>query len=257
MRTPFRRKALAAVTAATAMLGFAAAITTATPQSATGATATYKLTYITLPNGARVPVRWNGCQTAVTWKANLASVPSAQRSTVLAETRTAVSRISTYTGIKFSYKGSTTEVPRPGSMPKQTAELVIAYTSPSKTSYGLSGSVMGVGGYQSYWTSRTVNGRTTYVTAAVRGFVVIDTPQMLAQTRSGFGTGARRTNLVLHELGHVFGLAHVTTSSQQMYPVISSASPSGMASGDRLGLSKIGRGAGCINTSSMPLKDLS
>lgn len=251
------RKSVAALTSAMALVAFVAAIATVAPQPATGATATYKLTYLTLPNGSRVPVRWNGCQTAVTWKVNLAAVPSAQRSTVLSETKTAVARISTYTGIRFSYKGSTTEVPQTGSMPRQTAELVIAYTTPSRTNFSLAGSVMGEGGYQAYWTSRTLNGRTTYAAAAVRGFVVVDTPQMLAQTRGGFGAGARRTNLMLHELGHVFGLAHVSTTTQQMYPVLSSASPNGMASGDRLGLSKVGRAAGCINTSTMPLKDLS
>ena len=176
---------------------------------------------------------------------------------VLAETKTAVSRISTYTGIKFSYKGSTTEVPRPGSMPKQTAELVIAYTSPSKTSYGLSGSVMGVGGYQSYWTSRTVNGRTTYVTAAVRGFVVIDTPQMMKQLTGGTGTGYHRSNLLAHELGHAMGLQHVDDTRQQMYPVLRSTSPQLFYSGDRYGLTKVGKSAGCINTTYMPLKDLS
>ncbi len=257
MRPRLPRKPLAAIGAVLAPLGLAATVTVATPQVATGATATYKLNYLTLPNGTRVPVRWNGCQAAVTWKVNLAAVPTAQRATVLSETRTVVSRISSYTGITFSYKGSTTEVPQVGSMVKQSAELVIAFTSPSRTNYALAGSVMGVGGYQSYWASRTANGKTTYTVAAVRGFVVIDTPQMLAQTRGGFGTGARRSNLLLHEVGHAFGLAHVSTPTQQMYPVLSSASPNGMASGDRLGLSKVGKGAGCINTSSMPLKDLS
>ncbi len=257
MRTLLPRKAFAPTVAATAMLGFAAAVTAATPQAAAGATATYKFTYLTLPNGSKVPLRWNGCQTAVTWKVNLAAVPTAQRSTVLAETKTAVGRIATYTGMTFSYKGSTTEVPQVGSMPKQTAELVIAYTSPSKTTYGLSGSVLGEGGLYAAWVSRTANGSTTYTTAALRGFVVIDTPQMLTQTKAGFGTGLRRTNLLLHELGHAFGLAHVTTNTQQMYPLISSASPSGMATGDRGGLYRLGKPAGCINTASMPLADLS
>ena len=251
------RKPLAALAAVVAPLGLAAAVTAATPQAATGATATYKFNYLTLPNGVKVPLRWNGCQAAVTWKANLAAVPTAQRATVLAETRTAVSRIASYTGMTFSYKGSTTEVPQVGSMAKQTAELVIAYTTPSKTNYGLSGSVLGEGGLYAAWVSRTVSGKTTYTTAALRGFVVIDTPQMLAQTKPGFGTGARRTNLLLHELGHAFGLAHVTTGTQQMYPMISSASPNGMASGDRGGLYRLGKPAGCINTAAMPLRDLS
>ena len=256
MRIPLPRKALAAVTAATAMLGFVAAITTATPQAAAGATATYKFTYITLPNGSKVALRWNGCQTAVTWKVNLAAVPTDQRSTVLSETKTAVGRIATHTGMTFSYKGSTTEVPQVGSMPSQTAELVIAYTSPTKTNYNLAGSVLGQGGLYAAWVSRTSNGTTTYTTAALRGFVVLDTPQMLSQTKPGFGTGLRRTNVVLHELGHAFGLAHVDTNTQQMYPVISSISPSGMATGDRGGLYRLGKAAGCINTASMPLKDL-
>jgi hypothetical protein len=251
------RKPLAVLAAILAPLGIAAAVTAATPQAATGATATYKFMYTTLPNGVKVPLRWNGCQAAVTWKANLAAVPTAQRATVLAETKTAVSRIAAYTGMTFSYKGSTTEVPQVGSMPKQTAELVIAYTSPTRTTYNLSGSVLGEGGLYAAWVSRTVSGRTTYTTAALRGFVVIDTPQMLSQTRSGFGTGLRRTNLMLHELGHAFGLAHVSTTTQQMYPMLSSASPSGMASGDRTGLYRLGKPAGCINTTSMPLKDLS
>ncbi|KQU67590.1 matrixin family metalloprotease [Phycicoccus sp. Root101] len=257
MRIPLPRKALAAITAATAMLAFATAVTTATPQSAEGATATYKFTYLTLPNGTKVPLRWNGCQAAVTWKANLAAVPTAQRATVLAETKTAVSRIATYTGMTFSYKGSTTEVPQSGSMPKQSAELVIAYTTPSKTNYSLAGSILGQGGLYAAWVSRTSGGTTTYTTAALRGFVVLDTPQILSQTKPGFGAGLRRTNVVLHELGHAFGLAHVTTNTQQMYPSISSVSPNGMATGDRGGLYRLGKPAGCINTSGMPLTDLS
>ena len=256
MRIPLARRALAAAAAATAMLGFTA-VTVAAPQAADGATATYKFTYLTLPNGTKVPMRWNGCQPAVTWKVNMAAVPTDQRSAVLSETKTAVGRIATYTGMTFSYKGSTTEVPQVGSMPKQTAELVIAYTSPTKTTYALSGSVLGQGGLYAAWVSRTSNGATTYTTAALRGFVVLDTPQLLGQTKAGFGTGLRRTNVLLHELGHAFGLAHVDTNTQQMYPVISSASPSGMALGDRGGLYRLGKPAGCINTTGMPLTDLS
>jgi hypothetical protein len=251
------RKSLAFLAAAIAPLGLASAIATAVPQAAVGATATYQLTTMKLPNGTTVPLRWNGCQKAVTWKANLAAVPLAQRTAVLSETKTAVARIASYTGFTFSYKGYTAEVPTPGSMTKQTAELVVAYTSPTRTRYDLSGSILGQGGLYGAWVSRTSAGRTTYTTAALRGFVVIDTPQMLAQTSAGFGSGARRTNLLLHELGHAFGLQHVGTTSQQMYPTLTSRSPSGLASGDRYGLYKAGKTSGCIDTAYMPLADLS
>ncbi|WP_270889284.1 hypothetical protein [Pedococcus sp. 5OH_020] len=250
------RKLLSAIAAATATFVVTVAAVAVVPQTAEAATATYRLTYLTLPNGSKVPLRWNGCQTAITWKVNLAGVPSTLRPTVLSETKTVVGQLAAYTGFTFSYKGTTTEVPQVGSMPRQTAELVIAYSSPSKTTYNLYGSTLGQGGLFGGWVSRTVSGRTTYTAAATRGFVVLDSPQMLSQTRGGFGTGLRRTNLLSHELGHAIGLEHVYNTAEQMNPVLTSVAPKGLASGDRAGLTRIGKGAGCINTAYM-LKDLS
>ncbi|GAA2164711.1 matrixin family metalloprotease [Pedococcus bigeumensis] len=229
----------------------------AAPMVADGAVATYKLTYASLPNGTKQLVRWNGCQTGITYKVNLGAVPSAQRASVLADTQKALVQVQNSTGFRFVYKGSTTEVPRVGSMPKQTAELVVAFTSPSKTNYALSGSTLGQGGLYYGWVSRTVSGKTTYTVAAQRGFVVIDTPQMLTQLKSGTGTGLRRQNLLSHELGHAMGLQHVDDTHQQMYPSLRTTSPQFFYSGDRTGLVKVGKPAGCINTAYMPLPDLS
>ncbi len=241
--------------AAAVVLG--AAIATAAPTGATAATASYKLSYSSLPNGSKPVMRWNGCQSAITYKVNLGAVPSASRSTYLSETRAAVSKLSTLTKVPFSYKGTTSEVPRPGSMTKQTAEMIIAWTTPSATSYSLGGSILGQGGYYWSWSSRTVNGKTTYQYAAQRGFVALDTPQVRSQLSGGYGAGARRSNLVMHELGHAMGLQHVDDSRQQMYPSLRSASPSGYSLGDAAGLAKVGRSAGCLSTSYLPLKDLS
>lgn len=251
------RRVFAKTCAVVAPLVLTATTLATAPQTAHGATAAYKLTYASLPNGSKVPVRWNGCQKAITYKVNLASVPSAQRAAVLADTKAAVNQIAGTTRFTFSYKGTTSEIPRAGSMPRQSAELVIAYTTPSRTNYNLYGSVLGQGGLYYAWASRTVNGRTTYSVAAQRGFVVIDAPDMLRRTRAGWGTGARRTNLMVHELGHAMGLQHVSDTHQQMYPMISSLSPRSLAWGDRAGLTRIGRGAGCISTTYLPLRDLS
>jgi hypothetical protein len=142
-------------------------------------------------------------------------------------------------------------------MPTQTAELVVAFTSPTRTSYALSGATLGQGGLYYGWVSRTVSGKTTYTVAAQRGFVVIDTPQMTTQLGGGTGTGLRRANLLAHELGHAMGLQHVDTATQQMYPSLRTTSPQFYATGDRTGLAKVGKAVGCINTAYMPLKDLS
>ena len=227
------------------------------PQPAAGAIATYRLSYGSLPNGTKPVLRWNGCQTAITYKVNLAAVPSSLRTTILSETKGSVARISKATGITFSYKGSTTEVPRVGSLPKQTAEIVIAYTTPDKTTYNITGSILGEGGFSYAWASVTSGGKTTYRIAIQRGFVVIDTPQMLRMTVGGYGAGSRRTNLLLHELGHAMGLQHVTDTRQQMYPTLRSTSPNGLAAGDLAGLARVGRSAGCLSTAYLPLKDLS
>lgn len=254
MRLSIRTIGLVAAPLATAAL-----FSTAIPQTASGATyvPTYARTYASLPDGTKQVVRWNGCQGAITYKVNLAAVPSSLRATVLAETKTAVANVAASTQFVFSYKGTTSEVPRVGSMPKQTAELVIAYTSPSMTNHPLYGSTLGQGGLYYGWVSRTASGRTTYTVAALRGFVVIDTPQMLTQAGGGYGTGLRRSNLVAHELGHAIGLQHVSDTRQQMYPVIRTASPKLFYSGDRAGLARVGKSAGCINTAYMPVKDLS
>jgi hypothetical protein len=244
---------VSALTSALAVVGVIAAV----PQPAAGAVATYQLSYASLPNGTSRLIHWNGCQAAITWKVNLAAVPTSLRATVLSETKWAVAKLSGATGIVFSYKGSTTEIPQPGSMPRQTAEVIVAFTTPTATKYNLTGGILGQGGFAYAWAGRTVNGVTTYYLAAQRGFVVIDTPQMLAHVVGGTGTGVRRTNMLLHELGHVMGLQHVADTRQQMYPTLRSTSPSGLAFGDVAGLSRVGRKAGCVSTAYLPYKDLS
>lgn len=251
-----RRPRVAIASALGAVLAVVGVIATV-PQPAAGTIATYRLSYASLPNGTKPVIRWNGCQTAITYKVNLAAVPSSLRTTILNETKGSVARISKVTGIAFSYKGSTTEVPTVGSMPQQSAEVIIAFTTTDKTTYDLTGATLGEGGFSYAWAGRTLAGKTTYYLAAQRGFVVIDTPQMLKQTVGGFGAGARRTNLLLHELGHAMGLQHIADTRQQMYPTLRSSSPSGLAAGDLAGLTKVGRSAGCINTAYLPLKDLS
>lgn len=101
----------------------------------------------------------------------------------------------------------------------------------------LAGDVLGYGGSTSEW---NVASDRAYVT----GEVVFD--RDLHLLRRGFGPGLTRGNLVLHELGHVAGLDHVTDRAELMYPSISSASPDGYGPGDLAGLAQLGSGAGCL-----------
>lgn len=257
MKTALRRARFRWIAGVMAPLALVAAMSASAPSSASGATMSYQLTYTTLPNGTRPVVRWNGCQTDITYKVNLAAVPASLRPTILSETQSTVAQLASYTGFRFAYKGATAEVPRIGSLPGQSAELVIAFTTPSRTNYNLWGATVGEGGNYFAWSSVTSNGTTRYSVAAQRGFVVIDTPQMLQQLSGGFGTGMRRTNLLMHELGHVVGLQHVSDPGQAMYPSLLTTAPRLGNWGDRKGFGLVGRGAGCIDTSHLPLRDLS
>ena len=230
----------------TAAIFAAVPVLAAAPASA--ASASYTLEYTRLPNGQSVVARWNPCR-AHTWKVNLAAVPTKTRRAVLAETLTAMRVLAAKTGMSFTYKGATTEVPRVGSYAKQSADIIIAYTTPAKTNYPLAGLVAGLGGYATGMMTTTTTTATgavsTYTGAIIKGFLVIDTPDMLAYFTAGFGTGQRRGNLLLHELGHVVGLGHVNNAGQLMNPILSSRTPNGFAAVELAGLAKIGRSAGC------------
>ncbi|MEP7036054.1 MAG: hypothetical protein ABI934_10735 [Actinomycetota bacterium] len=237
-----RKRAAALVTA---FVFAAPAVLISSPASvASAATATYSVQYLTLGNGHRVVSRWNPCRTH-TYKVNLASVPSATRAAVLVEAETAVRVLGLKTGMAFTYMGATTEVPRVGSYARQSAEIIIAFTSPAKTNY-LVGTADAYGGNTAFMKSASSGTTTTYSAGITKGFVVVDTARLMGKYKAGFGAGARRGNLLLHELGHVVGLNHVSNAHLLMNPMLSAYSPSGYAVGDAAGLSVVGRKAGCI-----------
>jgi len=206
---------------------------------AAAATAPYSLRYIVLGYHKQVVARWNPCR-AHTYKVNLAAVPSASKKAILAETQTAVRLLGAKTGMSFVYKGATAEVPRVGSYDRQSADVIIAYTTPSRTNYSLAGAIVGQGGYNPGWKS------TTGTAAIAKAMIVLDTPDLLRNYSPGFGPGRHRANVLLHELGHVVGLGHASSARLLMNPYITGYTPSGYAAGDTTGLAAVGRRAGCI-----------
>lgn len=217
----------------------------------------YAVQRVTLPDGRRVVVRFNPCQAAVTYKVNVAAVPSGSRASVLAEIRSGITRLSATTGIGYRYRGTTTEVPRTSSIDRQSAELVVAVSTSRSTDVGIGGSTVGMGGYHYWvWQSTSASGRLVAGAAIGRSWVVLDRDG-LARLRPGFGAGATRGNVILHELGHSVGLEHVTDRRQLMFPSLSSAAPNGYAAGDRAGLVALGRSAGCLAVPANVFADLS
>jgi hypothetical protein len=156
-------------------------------------------------------------------KANLASVLTATRAAVLADAGIAAG-VGDKTGLSSTERGATTEIPRAGSYARQSAEIIIAFTTPSKTSY-LCGTADAIGWNTASvltWTSGTTR---TCTAAIVKGFVAVNTAKLLPSYRAGFGTGPRRGNLLLHELGHLVGLGHVSNVALLMNPISSSSTP--------------------------------
>ena len=81
--------------------------------------------------------------------------------------------------------------------------------------------------------------------ALVTGQVVLNAAR--TDLRPGFGDRADSWGAVLvHELGHVLGLAHVTDTTQMM-SAAPGRGPIELGAGDRAGLARIGAGAGCLD----------
>ncbi|MGB8021524.1 MAG: matrixin family metalloprotease [Candidatus Nanopelagicales bacterium] len=76
-------------------------------------------------------------------------------------------------------------------------------------------------------------------TAYVSGMVALD-PVKIDQIRTGMGEPVARA-IIMHELGHLVGLAHTEHDDQLMFPR-GNAGVTKYAVGDRTGLALLGRG---------------
>lgn len=149
----------------------------------------------------------------------------------------AIREISRATGIQFVDDGATNEQPSDQRAPYQPeaygdrwAPLLISWTTPDAAPK-LGGKVIGTGGSTHYSYG---NGPKSYVT----GSLELDAPQMAVELERPDGT-AYATAVILHELGHVMGLEHVSDPVQLMYPEI--GAPDGLAAGDLNGLYLLGK----------------
>ena len=161
-----------------------------------------------------MPVRWNPCQ-PVSWR--LTTDDGGEESRI----QEAFAKASAATGIIFRQVGR-----------DDPAQILVAIRfTPGST-------VEGEGDMRySFVNSGSIVGRKVAHKGTVDAVVGTDSAEAL------------RTNLYLHEIGHALGLAHVGTPDEVMYSPLSFSSPlTEYSQGDREGLRRLGRQAGCLNS---------
>ena len=156
--------------------------------------------------------------------------------------REAVARIGEVTGLHFVYRGPTDEAPaqgrelfQPDRYGRRWAPVLIAWQTEEQNA-ALAGDVVGEAGSVP---ASLGDGPKVYLT----GTVSLDAPRLAEILRGRDGRRIARS-IVLHELGHLMGLAHVDDEAQLMFPE-ARREVSDFAAGDLTGLAALGTGV-CV-----------
>ena len=188
------------------------------------------------PSGA--PIRWNPCE-PIHYVINFSNAPRSATSDV----KSAVERIEEASGLTFTFDGPTDEVLsseresyQPDRYGERWAPVLIAWVNDEDNDIGLELPELGLGVPIPVLVGA---GRYTYVS----GVVAINAD---FEARPGFASTTDHGSLVLHELGHVVGMGHVSAADEVMYPTADEKSPTDWGPGDRLGLALLGRASGCV-----------
>lgn len=180
--------------------------------------------------------RWDPCQ-PIGWRVNL------RRATrgALADTRAAFWRLGQITGLTFRYRGSAAGVPQMDSNPWFPADtqIVVAWVRATTLfDYAPEGDAVAAPYYLAGY--HNTDGSPAYRIAS--GSVVI---RARPRWPGGYGPGLTRGDILLHELGHLMGLAHVDSPAEMMFPVMTRGRAR-YGLGDLAGLAAHGAAMGCL-----------
>lgn len=172
------------------------------------------------------PLRWNPCQ-PIPYSINLSGYGPDKRFVI----REALDRVQAATGLIFAAAPDTAYTPTSnnptGGVPAGS-ELVIALTDEAHSDL-VAGSIVG-------------RADISFSSVILRGTVVVDMGDIGGRPEwQSTGIGP----VLLHELGHAVGLAHVADASQVMNSVATQSGPNTYAAGDLTGLWQVGAAGGC------------
>jgi hypothetical protein len=187
------------------------------------------------------PVRFDPC-TKVHYVVNRLDAPY----DFVADVTAAFEATQAATGIHFVFDGYTDELfsehrpyLQPGRYGRRWAPILITWVRGDSGLFSEHGIGLGGGGY-----AANADGHLVYVT----GIIALNADEQLDP---GFGVGETWGKAILHELGHVIGLGHVSSTAQVMNPNLVST-PAIWGPGDRAGLRELGVLAGCLADPELP-----
>lgn len=184
------------------------------------------------------PIRWNPCA-PIRWTSNTARGPAGG----LDALKRAVARVSVLTGTTWQYVGPTSKVPASSSIPTRASStyppVLIGWTDGAASDMlrNQPRSVLGMTRSAWFGVQRADGSRVAATRAAV---IALDRTDALP-----LRGGTSWYTVALHELGHTMGLAHINSSTQLLAPVLPRYATD-LQAGDRAGLVKLGRTAGCV-----------
>jgi hypothetical protein len=202
---------------------------------------------ITNPPATLPPVRWDPCR-PIRYVLNLGGYPESYR----VDIEESVDRMASATGLTFTNVGSSTYVPQSAQSfdplvfnPDSDRDLLNAVNgllpydllitlSNESRSDAIDGGV--IGRAAPLWAT---DGFST--PRFVHASLIIDVDDVSNRgSWSGYGVG----QVLLHELGHVVGLGHISDNTQIMNPSISGTTT--FSGGDLRGLWQVGASRGCV-----------
>ena len=191
------------------------------------------------------PIRWNPCE-PIHYQVNLADAPE----DALEEIRTATDRVTAATGIGFQFDGVTDRTPQQQEQDFFEADLLHEVWYPVLFAWlpddQFQSEFAGPATHRALAVAVPVRGEVETEDQYTSAIVVVDAG---AGLRGGFDGRYNLGIVLMHELGHVVGLAHVKDPAEVMF-----ADPNGFprpihdwGPGDLDGLELLGKDQGCMD----------